>query len=58
MKKTLFALTLMIVISGCMTINVHHCGDGDVDVRMEKPISASTLPVKVDAKGNTVPVMP
>lgn len=58
MLSRLILIIMALTINGCMTVRVEYCGQGDVYVSLDKPISTSTLPMDLKARDVTVPVMP
>lgn len=52
--KYLMLILILGMLAGCMTVDVKHCGPGNIYIVLDKAVD--TLPIQAD--GNTVPLMP
>lgn len=50
--KYLMLGIMFTMLTGCMTVDVKHCGPGNIYIVLDKAVD--TLPIQAD--GNTVPV--
>lgn len=53
--RLIIVMFAVCMLAGCMTVDVFHCGPGDITVNLDKPVSV--VP-SVQADGNTVPMIP